>query len=458
MPSITPFALSERYADHVLFCLARSTAESGRTYPLDSGLRRTTDDLLFALPPQGHCTELVRTYFTSFASLFHILHDPTFYQQYDSFLQAPESMPTAWLALLYAMLGTAVLALPCDSYILLDLSRGSGAPARAASLSERYRSLALRCLEADHFLWDHNITTLQALILIIYGISHSHGDAWSLLGLTHHLALSIGCHVEPSAFGLDVIETEERRRCWAGLTMLYTSQNTAMGHIGLAHTLLPSNCRPPADVNDDDLLPGQVEPVSSLMKATQMSYLLLKFRLYDICSEICTRVLIKKDVDLSVIESIDASIQNEQRTWRVRYMDGVGSGQLPSDQRAHLRILESYAYHLILLLHDNNAVKTGLAWSRSRCLNSAKHILHIHAELQECPDYAPFRWYNHGLGSFHAFHAAVVLTTLLRTLKSTLDDFEKVVQLLRQCLVRFRALSELSPLCARAGPMMEPLL
>ena len=191
-------------------------------------------------------------------------------------------MPLTWLALLFAVISTAVLGLSSDSPIVDELSRSSGALAKMVELSERYRTLALRCLEADHYLWDHNITTLQTLVLLIYGISHSYGQAWTLLGLAHHLSLSIGCHVDPSAFGLNALECEERRRCWAGLRMLYTVQNTAMGFTGLAHALLPSNCEPPADVNDKDLIPGHMElpEMPSSGQATQMTYLLLKFRLY----------------------------------------------------------------------------------------------------------------------------------------------------------------------------------
>lgn len=191
-------------------------------------------------------------------------------------------MSLAWLALLFVVLGTAVSALPSESHLLHDLSRSATTVSKMADLSERYRSLAMRCLEADHYLWNHNVLTLQALVLLIYGIGHSHGQAWTLLGLAHHLALSIGAHIDPSAFDLDIVECEERRRCWAGLKMLYTSQNTAMGHIGLAHPFLPSNCRRPLDVDDDDLVPGHVEVARTTDsgKATQMTYLLLKFRLY----------------------------------------------------------------------------------------------------------------------------------------------------------------------------------
>ena len=425
----------------------------------DTGNHFRFNEFLAALPPRSHCTELVRIYFTSFASLFHILHNPTFHRKYDGFLQEPESVPLAWLALLYAVLGTAVLALPSDSHLLHDLSRQPNPLLKMADLSERYRSLSMRCLEADHYLWDHNVTTLQALIFIIYGISHSHGQAFTLIGLTYHLALSIGCHVDPTAFNLDVVEIEERRRCWAGLKMLYSNQNVATGHIGLSHALLPSNCRLPIDVNDEFLVPGHFVLVQATNPsgATQMTYLLLKFRLYDLCSEICYRVLGQKNVDADAIRQIDALLQEEQKTWETRYGDAARVESLPPHHLAHINILYSYANHLMLLLHHANAVDPVADqelshWSRSRCLESAKSLLEIHAFLQECPDFEPFRWYNRGLGSFHAFHAAVVLVALNRS------DIEPVRQPLQRCLEIFRAMSDISPLCANATPILQQLM
>jgi hypothetical protein len=101
--------------------------ETSSASPSSFGLARSSsvEELLAALPSRKACHELVDVYFASFASLFHILHDPTFRQQYACFVEDPRSMPLAWLALLYSLLATAVLALPPDSELLADLSRQS---------------------------------------------------------------------------------------------------------------------------------------------------------------------------------------------------------------------------------------------------------------------------------------------------------------------------------------------
>ena len=415
--------------------------------------------LLSRLPPIPQCTELVQIYTASFASLFHLLHDPTFQAQYNSFLANPSSATASWLALLYAILATAVLALDGDSSVLNSLSRERDAAEKVADLSEQYRRAAFACLEADHYFWNHNVGTLQALILLIYGISHSYGPTWTLLGLTHHLAISIGCHVDPEELGLSMIECEERRRCWACLSMLYTNQSTTLGGIGNPQILQQNaTTRPPLDCNDHELAMGH--PVATA-GATQMSYMLLKFRLYDICSDICSNVLGRKDTSYDMVKQIDASIVNEQHTWDARYLDDSRSGPLEAYHLAHLNILWSYSSHLLLLLHQFHATQGAATpealWSETRSIQTATRLLEIHATMSDSPELAPFRWYTRGLGSFHAFHAAVILFNLLPSIALRANACE-VHAALRGCTTRFEQMSDMSPLCSKAAPVLRRLV
>lgn len=440
----------------------RSATPSQPSRPLGSRRSLSVQELLVALPPQRACRELVDVYFQSFASLFHILHDPTFRRQYAFFLEDPQSMPLSWIGLLYSILATAVLALPPESPLLSDLSRQASPLARSVELTQHYRDMAMRSLEADNYMWDHNVTTLQTLIILIYGLSHSHGQTWTLLGLAHHLALSIGCHVDPDTLGLELIEKEERRRAWAGLMMLYTNQNSALGHVGLPHTAFIASSKPPADVNDDDLREDVLELNNPTGQATQMTYLLLKFRLYDICAEVCANVLSKETPDLDYIRKMDDTIRNERRTWDYRLTQAIETVPMHVHHVAHLHILHSYANHLTMLLYQRQALDSQCPFSvkhvaRGRCLESAKHLLQIHATINETPEMTPFRWYGRGVGSFHAFHAAALMTHLLN-LDSIGDESELYINLLQGCLSRFNSLAEYSTVCAKAAPVLRVLL
>ncbi|EXK24511.1 hypothetical protein FOXG_22815 [Fusarium oxysporum f. sp. lycopersici 4287] len=173
-------------------------------------------------------------------------------------------------------------------------------------LSNRYRGGVMKCLEADHYLWRHNLNTLQALVILIYGINHTHGQSWALLGAARNIALSLGCHVEPTIFQIEPISAEERRRCWAGLRMLYTIQNTTLGILDA--TPIPSTVNPPLDINDNELVVGYQIP-ESRNGPTQMSYLLLKFDLYDLCTRICSQVFgTSRTLTYDKVQALDAEI------------------------------------------------------------------------------------------------------------------------------------------------------
>lgn len=400
---------------------------------------------------------------TSPSQLFHLLHDPTFNNQYACFERDPSSTPLSWLALLFVILATAVSALDAEDPLLQDLSRKPTTSARMTDLSERYRTAAMKCLEADNYMWSHNVSTLQALILLIYGINHGYGQSWTLLGLTYNLALSIGCHIDPSHFGLDQVECEERRRCWAGLMMLYTVQNTSMGNLGLPN--ISSTTRSPADINDAELVLGRADTdlEKTSAQASQMSYLLLKFRLYRICSDICTQVLDVRRASSGTIARLDESIKAEQKHWEEKYLTHTRSAPLPTYHIVHLNILYGYSHQLNLLLYrpafiDRSSANVSIhEMSVQSCLESAKCLLGIHATFCDSPAFAPFMWYNRGLGSFHAFHAAMVLVAIMCICHDT-AMFAELRHLLQQCEARFNAMTDLSPVCRKAAPVLRRFL
>lgn len=371
-------------------------------------------------------------------------------------------MPPSWLALLYAIIGTAVTALEPSEQLLMDLSRKSSVTAQIADLSERFRGAALRCLEADNYMWQHNITTLQALIILIYGINHSHGQTWSLLGLTYHISLSLGCHVDPSEFGLDIVDCEERRRCWAGVMMLYMLQNTSLGHLGPDPRHAANGVQLPTDLNDVDLRVGEYNMPQTSGLPTQMSYLLLKFKLYDIASEISSLVLSSPQPPMALIDRMDRALSDEQQGWNARYQAHSSSRTMPIGHEAHLNILHGYAHQMTLLLH-HQAMKQALletpqhTKSTSKCLESARGLLQIHSVFLNCAEFAPFGWYLRGIGSFHAFHAAVSLIALTVS-QPWREPFGDLTTPLRDCVQNFEKLSRVSLICEKAAPILRSLL
>ncbi|KAJ5877353.1 hypothetical protein N7455_000818 [Penicillium solitum] len=297
-----------------------------------------------------------------------------------------------------------------------------------------------------------------ALLTLIYGIHHSHGQTWTLLGLVHHLALSIGCHVDPSTFSLDIVEAEERRRCWLGLVTLLCNQNMAITGLDIYQSVFSSRVLPPAEVWDEDIVQGQPAPIETSADINPVSYLIRKSRLFQISSEICDPDLAPRPDDPTTLQRLDAAIRVDLDTLEQSYASILeGSSSI-----VHTNLLLSFAHHLVLILHSN-ILNEGTfflpqySWSKHCCMKSAQRVLELHADFHKLPQFTPFYWYIRGRGAFHAFHAAFVLVLAL-SMEPQEPCAPNVAQLLHECHSRLEASKEQSQLCTRTATILGQML
>jgi len=353
-----------------------------------------------------------------------------------------------------------VTALDDDDPLLSDLGREKTVSRNIKVLSARYRSAAMRCLAADGVVSRHSINSLQCLVLLNYARSHRGLPTWTLIGFTHHVAISMGCHIDPERFGLGPIEREERRRAWAGLMMLYTIQNASFG--SLDQHLLAQDVKLPADVNDVDLLTGM--PSESAPRPTQMTYLLLKFRLYKVSAMICESIFSFPYRSRTSTPQLESEIVAIQEMCDERYQLDTTHEPLPTHHMANMNVLYSYIHQLFLLLlrptlcrYFQGEITPETSASRAKCVASSKASLTIYTSLSELPQFAPYKWYNSGLGSFHAFHAAVVLSVILMNPESQ-AEFVEIKDILGKSLDVFAALSNRSAFCSKAVPILRQIM
>jgi hypothetical protein len=216
--------------------------------------------------------------------------------------------------------------------------------------------------------------------------------------MTYNVAIALACHVDPSAFNLDPIQCEERRRCWAGLMMLYTIQSAIIGNPDPSFRT-SSSTKLPADVNDTDITLASIQ--DPLPGPTQMSYLLFKFALYDITMQICRKTLSSSEPSRTAIQSLDQQICVAQETWDSRYLSDSALEALPVHHAVHLHILHAYSHQLFLLLHRPFFARSILGLeipneSQIRCIASAEALLDIHKTLSTTPEFRPYMWYTNG--------------------------------------------------------------
>lgn len=425
----------------------------------------STQSFLDMLPPFRHCDELLAVFLDVFSPLFHILHDETFKSNYAKFKQDPRNASLSFIGLVFTALGLAVTAIDKESPILADLGREASTAESVRSLAAKYRQAAMKCLASDNFMWQHNLHTLQCLILLIYAINHAQGPAWALLGTTLNIAIAIGCHIDPALFALHPVEVQERRRAWAGLLMLYTIQNTCLGN--LAPFQVENNVQLPADVEDDEIVSSSFheamhrsEPPPMRKNPTKMSYILYKFRLYSLASDICA--LGNRGLTLypSEIQALDDRLQTEMQAQEERFCEQPG---LPTYHQAHSLILNNYTNHLVLLLHRICLLKPEegedviLTTSYEKCEQAALAILSNYETLNLRHEFKPYSWYIHGLGSFHAFLAISTLLVLLGKLRTRPSPTHFILQAVQSCLQRFHDNAPYSEICNHACSILGEL-
>ncbi|KAJ5102958.1 hypothetical protein N7532_003487 [Penicillium argentinense] len=449
-------------------CLRSSEADIADDDDLQIPLARngivSHAELLALLPPSRYCDSLKEVYFRVFSPVFHILHDLTFEAEYQQFYHDPISVSKSWLALLFAILAIAVSALDDDDTLLSDLGRERTVSRNIKVLSARYRSAALRCLAADSVMTRHSINSLQALILISYARLHRSLPFWTLLGFTHHVAISMGCHIDPERFLLGPIEREERRRAWTGLAMLYTIQNTSFG--SLDQQMISQDVKMPIDVDDVELLTGSGIPTNDLTSSpsaarpTQMTYLLLSSRLYKISTRISENIFTSPHSRFSTPQ-LESELFAVREICDARYSSGDA---LPTHHQANLNILHSQIHQLFLLLLRprlarflQGEITPETCASRAKCMASAKASLGVFQNMLESPQFASYKWYTSGLGSFHAFHAAVVLAVGLLNPESP-TEFEESKEILAKALDLFASLSVRSVFCSKAVPVVRQII
>jgi hypothetical protein len=223
-------------------------------------------------------------------------------------------------------------------------------------------------------------------------------------------------------------------------------------------TLSKYNVKLPIDANDIDIHSDSI--LTRPHEPTQMSYILFKVQLYSLTGRICDQILGSHRPSHASIAALDADIEAEQDKWDAMYVRDIQNSRIQRYQRVHWNILHSHAHQLYLLLHrpffDDTSEGSFVRRSRARCITSAAALLDIHKLFCEERQFHQFRWYGSGLGSFHAFHGAVVLAMALLQDRDEEFDYQMRVPL-DELITRFEAPAGRSTVCAKALPILKYL-
>jgi hypothetical protein len=448
-------------------------------FPFFPRMSSSLEQTIAALPTKPVCEYLITNYFQHISPFFHILHGPTFQKQYKAYLDDPSATDNAWLALLFLICSIAVNLFDVDDPTFIYLRSTLNTEWKVADVSLYYRQTAMNCLCQDEFLVRFNLGTLEALLLLVYSISHNEGveQSWTLLGknppfpkinirpdtetgITLNIAIALKCNRQDFPSETNCIEIERRRRCWSGVLLLHTYQAISFKDVDIL-PITNIETALPADVNDSDILADRILPASS--KPTQMSSVRFKISLHQLSARICKAVSANETMSTTRLALFEGEIANEQRRWDSTFLlDGCPS-LLETSSYAQWCLLQVYANQLYLILHrqfcraGSNTPGASTQASRSRCIVAGAALLDIHRQLWESPRLRHIRWFMDGMTSFCAFHGAVALATCLLGWEAEVNQQQTYRSTFDAAVLRFQQLQQRSQVCKKAFPVLLQL-
>ncbi|KAL4908706.1 hypothetical protein BDW74DRAFT_173938 [Aspergillus multicolor] len=431
-------------------------------FPFYFGPSVSKENILATLPPRESCDYLISQYFLRLSPLFHVLHGPTFQRQYNTFLENPSGADLAWVALLFTVLSMVLNTLEEEDVPLAErLWLQQLQYTSLQGIASQYRKSAMLCLSEDNFLIRHSLNTLEALLILLYGISHNDGveQTWALLGTAHNIGIALRCNLKIKPPSMSCIEFERRRRCWAGICLLHTYQAILFRDVDISFLLDKQGLELfPADVNDSDIHDDYIRQPSS--QPTQMSMIMFKLRLFKLSSQICHRL--STPLDEYTLAQLDAEIAAEQAQWDDKFLIDGKPSVLDIASYAHWCILQQYAHQLYLLIHRSFCTRQTPGGtdrrteSQLRCISSAAALLEIQRLFFEVPRLRHYRWYVYGMTSFCALHGAVALASCL-LMQSEEFDSSVYRAAFDAAIVRIEAIRGRSPICVQALPILRHL-
>ncbi|KAJ6127594.1 hypothetical protein N7523_003206 [Penicillium sp. IBT 18751x] len=444
---------------HLMWSPNDSTLETGNIcFPSPLGPTMSRNEILAILPPAPCCDYLVTEYFLRLSPLFHILHGPTFQKQYNAFRQNPSDAELSWIALFFLMCSATTNTMESDNRILGDIYPMAAATNGLEMIAHQFRTAAMICLWQDQFFIRHTISTLEAVLLLVFTISNNEGAerSWTLLGMALNIGIALRCNTESSSQQLNCVDIERRRRCWAGILLLHTYQATSFQDIDMS-ALLNINAIMPANVNDIDIKQDRILPPSST--PTQMSVMHFKISLFQLSTKICRHLSGESRANEATLRLLDSEVAEGQRQWDSAFLlDGFPSLLDPAGY-AHWCVLQLYAHQLYLLLH-RPFCKRGEPYfrsaSQSKCIASGAALLDIHRQLCQNLRLRHYRWLVSGLTSFYAIHGAIALASCLLDAPDV-SDLSTYRAGFDAAIARIESLQNKSSICAKAYPILRHL-
>ncbi|KAI1427495.1 fungal-specific transcription factor domain-containing protein [Xylaria sp. FL1777] len=206
------------------------------------------------LPSKAACDHLVQFYMDESETLYRVLHIPSFMSQYNQYWEGNQQ-PDYFLPQLLSIL--------CIGYQVLRAGKGQLHNDREGIHTPTACALVRAWLDSLRGKQLVEFSSLQTEVLALMAqqvLTTQNHEAWQHLGLLVRMAMTMGLHRDPSEFSHKILPfwAEQRRKLWTTILELDIHMSIQCN--------LPSciregdfTCRPPRNLNDDELYPNMIE-------------------------------------------------------------------------------------------------------------------------------------------------------------------------------------------------------
>ncbi|KAG9257427.1 uncharacterized protein F5Z01DRAFT_388308 [Emericellopsis atlantica] len=393
----------------------------------------TTKPRHIQLPPKWETLRLFGVYFRYLGQVQHIIYEPhartLVDEAYDQVVNVSATTAPRGLALILSVIAFATILEPVNG----DLATAIPILKERLGIFATYIRSSMDCLEQHRRRIDHTLESVQALILVGFGIYHI--EAFSpryrvLLAEAIAVSHSLGLHAVDLASAsrghqrveTDSVTQEMKRRVWWYLAATDWASSKAEGSSGVTYLVHPKliNTNLPKHINDDDLgkLDLNERPIS---EPTSMSYNLQRLKTAEVAR--CISDLMPHDpseASCELILSLDAKLESLlcelPDFFKIEWKDSQETQRI---DEAHpyiplQRLLANLLINIVRCgLHfpylSGRANKSLHAFSRQASLKAARAVLSSHrgmsmADMSHSADFMKIQ------GTiFHIFVGALVL-------------------------------------------------
>lgn len=377
--------MKEAYAGSILQRLQgdRKAVEARFKNNESRSLKRTAVDLVSLVPARAVTDGFVRLYMITFEKTYRVVHEPSFWSEYDEFWNYPEDSKPGFIAVLLLILATVRCMSP-EEDLSFDLD---GSSSRTEALSWiRAGDLWLEQQSQKH----RTVEMYQVMCLrVIAASANSVKIKEAKIGaeaLIEYLKAA-GLHRDPSLLGgkCSVFDGEMRRRFWG--TAMELELQASLDRGTPSSLSAPFDCKAPLNINDEDL---QIDALQNPApkpsdQYTSTSYLHIASKSLPLRITLC-----------SLINDPRTNLTYDQVLWYEQQvneaLDAIPewTGGADKGQNQARTLLDVQLRQFLVMLHTPFGRQNHSAqhrYSRMVCFEASKLILDQHSTLMRSQNF-----------------------------------------------------------------------